>query len=428
MKIKIWLISIFFISLFNACQVASEILHKSISPKIHNYNKSSAALKECNFNKAISIVSQNHNKLLKNSELGLAYYFQKFYLKSNKVFDYAINEYRINENKATISLSNILKNEYQGEGFDKVFLHNYKAINYLMLGDAEGARIEAKNANIVQEQERLKIDKFIKKYHKDSENANLISRYEWLFKSVDPKHNPYQNPFAYYISALGYAEDGDYENALVDIRNAIKFIGETKLLKSKLLSYQSKNSKSSIELFFDVGQSPLKSQVRVKMDMGNAESRMAYLPSYQIEKSNIDYIKIVEKEGKEVTKSSLLSDINAIKINAFREKLPSILYLISKEVAISMGTESLDKQSKLLGAILKTGTAIYSPNDISTWSLLPQKILVLSFEPKKDESYKILVIDKDNNIIDKKNLLITKNKNLKNIYKHFTIRKNHICK
>ena len=421
-------ISILLISIFSGCQVASEMLHKNITPQVHNYSKSRDALKECNFDKSISIVSENQNKLLKNSELGLVYYFKQDYNQSNKKFDEAINQYRKNEDKAIISLSNIVRKEYQGEGFDKVFLHNYKAINYLIMGDAPSARVEAKNSNIIQQQEKMKLQNFKDKYNKSSQYSYLVSRYDKLFNSVNPQHAPYQNPFAYYISALGYAEDKDYGNALVDIRNAIKFSNESKVLKDKLISYQNRKSKPSVELFFDVGESPLKSQVKLKMDMGNGEQRMAYLPSYTLTRSDIDYIKIIDNRGQEVARSSVLSDINAIKINEFREKLPAVLSLISKEATISIGADALDKESKLLSAIFKTGSAIYGQNDISTWSLLPQKILVISFEPKEEKTYEIFIMDKKGQVLKREPLKVKKSHRLKNIYQHYTIKNRKICK
>ena len=414
--------------LISGCKLASNALHQAVAPKLHSYNQSSDALKECNFNKLTDIVSNNQNELLKNSELGLTYYFKNSPNESNRYFDKAIDIYRINENKATIALSNIVRKEYQGEGFDKVFLHNYKAINYLMLGDAESAIVEAKNSNLVQQQEKQKLYQFKEKYSKNNQNSHLVSRYDKLFNSVNPQHNPYQNPFAYYISALGYAEDGDYDNALVDIRNAIKFSGDNKILEEKLISYQKREDKPSVELFFDVGQSPLKSQIKLKMDMGNGEQRMAYLPSYKLEISDIEYIKITNSKGEEVARASLLSDINAIKINEFKEKLPAILSILTKEATISLGSKALDKKSKLLATIFKTGSAIYGQNDTSTWSLLPQKILVASFMPKKDEQYKMVIINNNGDTIGEEPLDIKMGKNLKNLYKHYTIRNNKICK
>jgi hypothetical protein len=418
---------IFLTPLFLGCQGASNLLHEAVAPQLHNYIKSSEVLKECKLNKALSIVGTNQNELLKSSELGLINFFKKSYKDSNRYFDKAISLYRINENKSTIALSNIVRNEYQGEGFDKVFLHNYKAISYLMLGDAEAARIESKNSNMVQEEERLKLKQFTEAYDTDNKNTHLLTRYEKIFNRVHAEHHPYQNPFAYYISALGYAEDGDYNNALVDIRNAIKFNHESSLLKSKLITYQKKDAKSFVELFFDVGNAPLKSQVKLKMDMGNGEERMAYMPSYTLTISDVDFIKIIDSRGDEVARTSLLSDVNAIKVNEFKEKLPAVLSMIVKEATVSMGSEVLDERSKLLATIFKTGSAVYGQNDVSTWSSLPEKILVASFlfEPKKQ--YSMVVVDKRGQELIRKRLELKKDKGLKNIYKHYMIRDNKIC-
>jgi hypothetical protein len=415
--------------LLSGCKLASDALHQAVAPKLHNYTQSSNALKECDFNKLIHGVSLNQNKLLKNAELGLSYYFKEDYKSSNSYFTHAINIYQTNENRAIISLSNTVKKEYQAEGFDKVFLHNYKAINYLMLGEAESARVEAKNSNLIQQQEKLKLNIFKNKNNPSNKNAHLLSRYEKLFSSVNPQHHPYQNPFAYYISALSYAQEGDYDNALVDIRNAIKYsYMDNKILNQKLNSYTKGEDTPSVELFFDIGASPLKSQVALEMDMGNGEKRKAYLPNYSITHSNIDHIRVLNSKNKEVARASLLSDINAIKVNEFKEKLPAILSIISKEASLSIGSKVLDEKSKLLATIFKTGSAIYGQNDTSTWSLLPQKILVASFTPQQGEKYTIEIFSKKESLLDKYQLKISTQTNFKNQYKHYIIRNSIVCK
>ena len=413
--------------IFLGCQEASKLLDQTINPKVHNTVKSSKTLKECNIDKTISIVSQNQNELLKNLELGLAYYFKNSYKNSNNYFEKATNLYRINEDKAVIDISTLLRKEYQGEGYDKVFLHNYQAINYLLIGDSQEARVEAKNSNIIQQQEKKKLKEFISQNSKQSKNSILISRYQKLFDKVNPRYNPYQNSFAYYISALAYAEDNDYDNAVIDIKRAIKFAPDNKILADKLKRYQNKKVPKSVEIFFDVGQSPIKSQVKLPLDMGNGEKRMVYMPSFILDISDIEYIKIIDSQGQEVARSSLLADINAIKINEFKEKLPSIIYLISKEMSSSIASSLLEGKSKIVAGVLKAGNAIYSQNDISTWSLLPQKILVASFV-LRDNNYQILLISKDNEVLNKSLFRVTKPTKIKNIYKHFNIRDVSICK
>jgi len=239
--------------------MTSNLLESTIRPKSQNYSKGTMLLNNCDFTGIVELLDNNKNNLLKNSEKGLIYYYQNQSKKSNNYFDVAIDMYRNNENKALFDVSTFLTKEYQGEGYDKVFLHNYKAINYLTLGNAESARVEARNSNISQQKARLELDK-LKSKEKSSTNNYLLSRYEKLFNSIDAKHNPYQNPFAYYISALSYAEDEDYNNALIDIRKALKFTPNSKILKEKLELYTKKKRVDSIELFFDIGQSPLKSR------------------------------------------------------------------------------------------------------------------------------------------------------------------------
>jgi hypothetical protein len=155
---------------------------------------------------------------------------------------------------------------------------------------------------------------------------------------------------------------------------------------------------------------------------------MAYLPSYSLEISDIESIKIIDSQGQEVARTSLLSDINAIKVNEFKEKLPAILSMLTKEATISLGSEALDKKSKLLATIFKTGSAIYGQNDTSTWSLLPQKILVASFSPKKGEKYTIETLSKEGSLLDRYPLEISTQTDLKNQYRHYMIRDSTVCK
>jgi hypothetical protein len=412
--------------LFSGCKMASSLLDETLNPKSHNYTQSSKLLDACNLNQVIEVLQNNKNIFLQNSEKGLAYYYQNNSKKSNNYFDDAINIYRANENKALFDVSTFLTQEYQGEGYDKVFLHNYKAINYLTLGNSQSARVEARNSNIVQQESRLKLNK-LKSSETNSSNGIALSRYDKLFQTVNSQHNPYQNPFAYYISALAYAEDADYGNALVDIRHAITFAPNSKILQEKLKLYRSKKRIDSVELFFDIGQSPLKSKVQLEMKMGNGEKRMATLPTFSLSESNIDHIEIVDNKGILVAKTSLLSDVNAIKINEFKEKLPAMLSLISRELALSVGSEALNGQSKLLAGVVKAGMAIYSQVDTATWSLLPQKILVASFKATKNQSYKMVIYSKDGTILKKYPLGISKKSSTKNIYKHILLRNNRVC-
>ena len=87
--------------------------------------------------------------------------------ESNAVFDEAERVIRHHEEKAVLSLSkgsaqvgSLLVNEktlpYRGEPFEKVLVNTYKAANYLLLHDYEGARVEIRRSFARQKENERK--------------------------------------------------------------------------------------------------------------------------------------------------------------------------------------------------------------------------------------------------------------------------------
>ena len=426
MKNNYFKISVLFLSiLLTSCKLPSERLSEALTPKVHDYSKVNTQISSCNFNTLESIIlKENDSDFLKNAEVGILKYYQKNYILSNRYFTKAINEYEKYENKPLFSISSFVRNDYQGEGYDRVFLHNYKAINYLVNGNFEDARVESRNANLIQSEERKRLNDFIAN---NKSEKSIPSVYNELFSRVNSNINPYQNPFAYYISALSYLEDNDYDNATVDIRNALRYAPNSYLLKQKLEKLSQNKNDTTVELFFDVGKSPIKTAIRQKMNMGSLEKHMVHLPSFEVYLSDVSYIKIIDEQNNEVARTSILSDINAIKINEFKEKLPSILYMYTKESSMSVISKMVEKKSVALAILMRATNALYSKSNISTWSLLPEKILVTSFPYSLNKRYSMLVISKSGRVLSQKSLNLNKKQGQNNIYKHFTIRSNRIC-
>jgi len=410
---------------FHGCKLLSEKLTEAVTPKVHDYSLLNNHMASCNFDVLESmILEENSNIFLKNAEIGLIKYYQNNNSLSNKYFSKSINNYENDEDKPLFSISDFVKNNYQGEGYDRVFLHNYKAINYLVNGEYEDARVESRNSNLIQNKEKERLNRFIQK---NTSSKSIPSVYNELFSRVNSNINPYKNPFAYYISALSYLEDDDYDNALIDMRNALKYAPSSSFLNKKLEQLRNLKKDSTVELFFDVGKSPIKTAIRQKMNMGSLEKHMVHLPSFEVYLSAVSYIKIIDEHNQEVARTSILSDINAIKINEFKEKLPSILYIYTKESSMSVITKFIEKKSLALAILMRTTNALYSKSNISTWSSLPEKILVASFPYKLNKKYFMLVISKNGKILSNQLLSLNKKQSQKNIYKHFTIRNNRIC-
>ena len=102
------------------------------------------------------------DKILYMMEKGRVSFLAKDYETSVKDFGFVLDEMEKNEEKAKITAtgavsqgSALLTNDnaipYQGEGYERVFVHHYQALNYLFTGNLEGAGVEVRRANLEQE-------------------------------------------------------------------------------------------------------------------------------------------------------------------------------------------------------------------------------------------------------------------------------------
>ena len=472
------------------CGVAIALLgckEMNITKELGFKNSNKEIKESCN-------VEQRYKTLIKKDEDSLNRYLnlagfayqERDYQKSNEYFDKAIAKYRFFENKGVISASRTLSYitasflndtflDYEGDGYEKIMMHNYKAINYLMLNDKEAARVEIRNSYKKQMEEKQKFSKEIEEYKKEENKQvetekklprkkrryrrskeSIYKKLKPLFSGVNSAHMPYQNPFAYYISALVYEENNEFDDAYIDIKKASNFYPDSQILKEKLLYYAkkafgtnsdeyralvSKNIKDNLkdkraELFINIASSPKKEQMKVPIYIGSAMQFTSF-PTFKLDKSSVDYIVVKDSKGLVVAQSSILSDIDAIVINLFKERVPGIILrqvinVGSKTVASESISNKLDNGNVLVSTAVGLGmslvNAVTSKADIRTWNTLPSKIHALSFNIDKNQKYTLHLINKNGSEIGKQPLILNKNKNLKNSYSIITIKGKEICK
>lgn len=459
-----------------------------LSNKLGLSQKKEASVESCNIDKRYNALSKKEEDTL-NRYLNLAgfSYQKQDYALSNQYFDKAINKYRFFENKGVISASRTLSYitasflndtllDYEGDGYEKVMMHNYKAINYLMLNDKEAARVEIRNSYKKQMEEKKKFDEEISEYKQEESKQveaektlpkkkkryrrskqSIYKKLKPLFSGVNSAHMPYQNPFAYYISALVYEENGEFDDAYIDIKKASDFYPESQILKEKLLYYAKKAygesseeyqalkknptlkdnlSDQRAEVFINLASSPTKEQMKVPIYMGGAMQFTSF-PTFRLTQNDASSVTIKDSDGKSVATSSILTDVDAIVINLFKERIPGIILrqvinLGSKTVASESISSNIDNGNALVGAAVGLGmsalNALTSKADTRTWNTLPSKIHALSFTPDATKTYTVHVLNKEGKEISKRPLTLTKNRHLKNSYAIISVKGHEICK
>ncbi len=173
--------------------------------------------------------------ILDNMEKGRISFLNQLYPASKSYFEKSESAVRTQQDQALISLSEkavdigaLVVNDnltrYYPADYETGFLHLYLALNYLSENALEGALVEMRKANQVQERARKAREADLaaaeKEIKKDGLNPNLgsvLSRYPDAGKQLQAV----QNGYLLYLSALLYETAGELNDAYVDYRRAL---------------------------------------------------------------------------------------------------------------------------------------------------------------------------------------------------------------
>ncbi|HET8707977.1 MAG TPA: hypothetical protein VFM46_16860 [Pseudomonadales bacterium] len=157
---------------------------------------------------------------------------------SRKEFDVAIGILAKRDEEARIRVSGVASQgaavaindnatRYDGEYYERVFLHCFQALNYAMSGDLEGALVEARRANAQQkaaleafEKEVLEAKEQARDYPVDSGDSSIQSAYASMDAKVGAVKYSFQVGYAFFISALMYEARGELNDAYIDYKKA----------------------------------------------------------------------------------------------------------------------------------------------------------------------------------------------------------------
>lgn len=173
--------------------------------------------------------------ILDNMEKGRVTFLNQSYLESQSFFEASEVAIRSQQDQATISISesansigslavNDNLSTYYPADYEVGFLHLYLALNYLVANDLEGALVEIRKANQVQERAKkaresdlLAAEKEIKKGGLSPNLGSVLSQYP----DAGSQLQAVQNGYLLFLSALLYETAGELNSAYVDYKRAL---------------------------------------------------------------------------------------------------------------------------------------------------------------------------------------------------------------
>jgi len=360
--------------------------------------------------------AKGHNEVLVRLERGTILQAMGKYAQSEEEFQLATGRIKEFEDRAIISASKttskmgtLIINEqakpYEGEDFEKVLIHALNAVNYVMQGDIEGARVEIRNAYSRQNELYNRHSKALERAEKDADSRDWqrmfeeadYTRYSALRTKAESVYSVYQNAFAYYISALVYELNREPDEAYIDLKKAIRAAPGSLSIQRDLLrlsrdlgfrddfekwenSFQ-KHEESygeGIDIFIilGIGMAPYKIPITFPIPTGRGGIVFTALPVYEFTPSTTRS-GIVVYNSKSIETSTVF-DTDGVASRNLLDKFP---ILFAKQVLRTslkaVATNRLAKEYGVLGALAgSVAAAVTEQADLRTWSSLPKQFQV----------------------------------------------------
>ncbi len=341
--------------------------------------------------------------------------------ESNTQFDEAERVIRHHEEKAVVSLSkgtaqvgSLFVNEktlpYSGEPFEKVLVNTFKAANYLFLHDYEGARVEIRRSFARQKENESMHQKEYERIQDEARSRGISSRQ--VFRAVDAHYedqneivqrakNLYEDAFAYYLSAIVYELNREYNDAYIDLKKVQELQPGVPYVENDLLRMARRSGLSDelkehvnrlgrqprmrdekqegdVLIFFGSGMAPRKTQIKISIPIPSVGFISLAFPKYEPVPNPVRYGALYDRQGHFFGRTFVLTDLEAIAIRNLDDRMTT---LALKQVLRSAIKGAMVKTARDQGGwAAELAANLYNvfteQADLRCWQTLPQNMQV----------------------------------------------------
>jgi hypothetical protein len=303
--------------------------------------------------------------------------------------------------------------KYEGFGYDKVMSRTTNAINFLLLGDLEGARVELRKAEEYQRMERERHQREVQRagarQPAGAENARVDNpavqaSYGRMFDHVKNVRNSFENAFTYYLSSQIYQVRGEagLNDAMVEIKRAFELAPRAPGVRAAYLELARAQSQSayddararlglaeaepaavpagtgSVVVVFETGLVPQMDEVKINLFADNKLYSLAF-PIYNDFGAAQAPLAILTP-GRTYMTATIL-ETRTLAVKALQERMPGILTRgLLGAIAKGEVQQQAEKNFGFFGSLVsKVTTAVLTNADRRSWLSLPAEVQVAKF-------------------------------------------------
>lgn len=331
-------------------------------------------------------------------------------------FKTSIDKIRANDEKALISASAIGANmaatlvndnaiPYEGDGYERVLLHQYQALNYLRKKDLDGAGVEVRRANAEQNDSLRRFEKELEKSHEEAAKkkisagsaSSIEAQYAQMDEVAGKVKNSFQNAYTFYVSGIIYELLQQENDAYIDYKKALEIYPENSYLQKDVMRLAAKlgmteereelkqrfpgvqeriapvgAGSGELIVLFEDGFVPQKHEVTIPIPAGKAGVLALAFPIYR-EKWSIQTPLLISDDNGQIGATEPICDVRALAVKALKEKIPVIA---TRQIirAVVKGVAAAEAKKKM-GDFGQFATNVWNlvseSADLRSWLTLP---------------------------------------------------------
>lgn len=311
-------------------------------------------------------------------------------------FAEVIAAFRAEDDKAVLTLSgagaagsSLLTNDnaipYKGQPYERVLVHQFQAMNYLALGDRDGASVELRNARHLQRDAELKYAAELSKAQGDAvQNGVMLSDFDSQFAGMDAitgtLKNSFQNGYTFYFSAVFWEALGEYNDALVDYKKALELAPANAALQQDVLrvnGYFDGSTKpaagtGTVVVLFEQGFVQARRGININIPTMDGGWFAVAFPVYEA-MDHVPPVPLTVRADTQRLDTAPLVDTSALAVKSLKEQVPALMIrqVLRARAKYQMQKQAADKGGLGGQLIANLYNLVSEQADLRSWLTLP---------------------------------------------------------
>ncbi|MCB1724688.1 MAG: hypothetical protein KDJ39_13440 [Gammaproteobacteria bacterium] len=315
--------------------------------------------------------------------------------------------------------------EYEGAGYERVLMLNYKSIAHLLDGERSAYNV-TRRAIDLQNIEKAKFDELVreakakiaeeeakqKQQGKDLNSFGLDSVVEEQYQSTERQAlkvpDAFVNPFGFYIAGVvqeldSYEDKSLRDNARISYAKALELNPKSDVIKQAVADMKkpAKKGMRLVNVIVGDGFAPEKKLLKFDLRLGASLPTEIELPVYEPVASKIARVEIQTTSGKRYARASEVADIAALALRFQKDAGPiqqlRMMTTVIRNVIEGQAWNNAQQQAGVFGSVfgkLKEARDEVAHPDMRSWSTLPSRLLAARvFVPKSVSQIQVVAYD-----------------------------------